>query len=132
MRAEVAYADARLDAWASWVRGSQNSWPPRTLLARIIDEGASGASQGTPVDNMPLQILQTDRAVARIEDRLRRTVKVYYLTHSSSEIKAAALHVSRATFWRLVERAQVAVQVQLIADETETSYSQAISQTLSL
>lgn len=125
MKAEVAYADGRLDAWASWVRSNQSAWPARTLLARIIDEGTSGAAQGTPVDNMPHHVLETDRAVARIEPRLKRTVKVYYLTHAASEVKAAALHVSRATFWRMVERAQVAVHVQLVAGETQTSYSQA-------
>jgi hypothetical protein len=131
VRAEIAYADSRLDAWASWVRSSQNAWPPRTLLARIIEEGASGASQGTPNSNMPHHVLQTDRAVAQIEDRLRRTVKVYYLTHASSEIKAAALHVSRATFWRLVERGQQAVYIHLNG-ETEKPYSQASSQIVSL
>jgi hypothetical protein len=131
MRPEVAYADTRLDAWASWVRGNQSAWPRRTLLARIMEEGVSGASQGAPVDNMPFHVMQTDRAVARIELRLRRTAKVYYLTHAASEVKAAQLHVSRATFWRLVERMQFAVYDQLNS-ETEMPYSQAPLQILSL
>lgn len=132
MRHEVAYADTRLDAWASWVRSNQGAWPSRTLLARIIEEGTSGAAQGAPIENMPYHVLQTDRAVARIETRLRRTVKVYYLTHASSEVKAASLHVSRATFWRLVERAQIAVHTQLLAGETENAYSGAQLQQVSL
>lgn len=125
MKASVAYADARLDAWASWVRSNHSAWPARTLLARIMEEGTSGAAQGTAVDNMPYHIVETDRAVARIEPRLRKTVKVYYLTHASSEIKAASLHVSRATFWRLVERAQIAVFHQLNG-ETESPLKLAI------
>ena len=131
MKPSVAYADARLDAWASWVRSSQSAWPSRTLLARIIEEGASGASQGAPISNMPYSVLETDRAVAQIEARLRKTLKVYYLTHASSEIKAASLHVSRATFWRLVERGQQSVYNHLNG-ETQTPYPQAASQTVYL
>jgi hypothetical protein len=124
MDARIAYVDPRLDAWASWVRGNLAAWPRRTLLARIIEEGTSGAAQGSPVENMPFVVLETDRAVARIEKRLQLVTKVYYLTHSASEVKAAQCHVSRATFWRLVERAQIAVYNQLNC-ETETPYSQA-------
>lgn len=131
MKAEVAYADTRLDAWASWVRSNQSAWPSRTLLARIMEEGTSGAAQGTPVDNMPHHVIETDRAVARIEARLRKTVKVYYLTHAASEVKAAALRVSRATFWRMVERSQIAVYIQLNG-ETENRYSGADLQQVSL
>jgi hypothetical protein len=74
--------------------------------------------------------MQTDRAVARLPERLRKALKVYYLTHASSEIKAASLCVSRATFWRLVERGQQSVFDYLNA-ETETPYSQASLQVIS-
>ena len=134
MRVEVAYADSCLDAWASWVRSSQGAWPPRTLLARIIEEGVSGAAQGITVERMPISVMQTDRAVAHLEPRLRKTTKIYYLTHASSEVKAAQLGVSRATFWRLVERAQVSVYYTLqggLERETQTEYSQASLQKVS-
>jgi hypothetical protein len=131
MRVEVAYADGRLDAWASWVRGNQGAWPPRTLLGRIIEEGASGASQGSGTESMPQAVADTDRAVARLDFELRKVTKVYYLTHASSEIKAVACRCSRATFWRRVERAQVQVYI-LLCGETETRYSQADLQAVSL
>jgi hypothetical protein len=73
--------------------------------------------------------------VARLEERLRKTAKIYYLTHAASEVKAARLGVSRATFWRLVERTQVAVyyNLQEVLDaETRTQYSQASLQEVSL
>ncbi len=124
MRHEVAYADQCLSAWASWVRSNQSAWPRRTLLGKIMDEGASGASQGMPIDNMPYQILQTDRAVAKLPDRLRKTIKVYYLTHASSEVKAAALHVTRHIFLGMVASAQSAVFYRLNSFQ-ETPYSQA-------
>ena len=128
MKPQVAYADQRLDAWASWVRGNQASWPPRTLLARIIEEGAAGAAHGSSVESMPEVVAQTDRAVARIDQELRRVIKVYYLVHAPSEIKAARCHVSRATFWRRVERGQLAIYNQL-QGETEIPYYRASLET---
>jgi len=130
MKAKVAYADQCLGAWASWVRGNQTAWPARTLLARIIEEGA-GASHNSYVETMPEMVGQTDRAVARIPGELRIVIKVYYLTHASSEIKAARCHISRATFWRRVERGQIAVFDQLDR-ETPDSYSPAYLQIVSL
>lgn len=117
MRSDVAYADTHLGVWASWVRGRHSAWPSRTLLGRVIEEGW-GASQGSAVDYLPESILRTDRAVARVESILRHVLKVYYLTHAPSEFKAAACHCSRATFWRRVERGQVAVSVLLQEGET--------------
>lgn len=131
MRAEIAYIDARLDAWASWVRGNESAWARRTLLGRIIDEGVSGAAQEASLVNMPESVGETDRAVARIARELRQVIKVYYLTHASSEIKAARCKVSRATFWRRVERGQVAVYYQLDR-ETVSPYSQASLQMVSI
>jgi predicted DNA-binding protein (UPF0251 family) len=126
MDADVAYADCRLDAWASWVRGGTNAWPARTLLARIIEQGVSGAAQGCAVDRMPVQVLQTDRIVARLQIDLKQTILIYYLTHASSEVKAAHLGVSRATFWRRVTRAQKAVY-QGLDGETQNAYHQSSS-----
>jgi predicted DNA-binding protein (UPF0251 family) len=129
--ADVAYADCRLDAWASWVRGGAHAWPTRTLLARIIEQGVAGAAQRCAFDRMPAQVLQTDRAVARLECDLKETVFIYYLMYASSEVKAAHLGVSRATFWRRVTRAQKAVY-QGLAGETGNAYSQAYLQQVAL
>lgn len=131
MDADVAYADCRLDAWASWVRGGANAWPTRTLLARIIEQGVSGAAQSCAFDRMPAQVLLTDRAVAHLDTELKQTVLVYYLMYASSEIKAAHLGVSRATFWRRVTRGQKAV-AQALAGETGNAYSQARLQQVAL
>lgn len=132
MKAKIAYADQRLDAWASWVRGNQAAWPPRTILARIIEEGLSGAAHGGPgVATMPEVVGQTDRAVARISRHLCKVIKVYYLSHASSEIKAARCRISRATFWRHVEQGQIAVYDQLQL-ETEIPYYQASLQMVSI
>ncbi len=127
MDADIAYADCRLDAWASWVRGGVSAWPTGTLLARIIEQGVSGAAQGSGFERMPVTVLQTDRAVARLDYDLSRTIKVYYLMYASSEVKAAYLGISRPTFWRWVARAQKAVY-KALAGETGNAYSQAYLQ----
>lgn len=127
MDAEVAYADVRLDAWASWVKGNRGAWPSQTLLARIIEQGVSGAAQGGGTAYMPDPVLETDRAVARIDVQLRRVLVEYYLVYSSSDVKAAKIGVSRATFWRLVTRGQKSV-ARILNGETQNQYSQAILQ----
>lgn len=136
MQNEIAYADGMLDAWASWVRQSLNAWPSQTLLGRIIKQGVSGAAQGGLIDTMPEQVARTDRAVAHIEQRLQRVTKVYYLSNAPSEVKAMRCGVSRATFWRLVPRAQLAVANELSNNyserrETPNRYSQAFLQVVS-
>lgn len=131
----MAYANDALDAWASWVRSHQGAWPARTLLARIMKEGAWGAAHGASMETMPEPVLLTDRAVARIPVDLRHVVKVYYLTYAASEMKAARCKCSRATFWRKVERAQIAVYRELsnLADRETPAYKfQAFLQTASL
>lgn len=134
MRVEIAYVDARLDAWASWVRGNENAWARRTLLGRIIDEGVSGASQEAPLVNMPESVGETDRAVARIARDLKQVIKIYYLTHAASEVKAARCHCSRRTFWRRVEQGQLAVncELELLTHGTAKSRFSAYSHVLSL
>lgn len=125
MDADIVYADCRLDAWASWVKGGMASWPSLTLLGRIIEQGANGAAQtGRSVEGMPDDILLTDRAVARLDLILRRTVKIYYLTYADSELKAKQCGCSKATFWRRVSRAQKAVYRHL-QGETLYGYAQA-------
>jgi hypothetical protein len=118
MRHELAFADDALAAWATWVRGNQGAWPARTLLGRIIDQGVSGAGQCSEVQGMPESVLQTDQAVAHVQVILQHVIKVYYLTHASSEIKAEQCQCSRATFWRRVERGQFAVYGYLLTCET--------------
>lgn len=126
MRIDVCYADQRLAAWASWVRSRLAAWPSRTLLGRIIEEGNYGAAQSRPVESLPDVVLETDRAVAHLEPLLSHVLRIYYLTHAASEVKAAACHCSRATFWRRVERGQVAVYVHLQNSET-VSYKSRIA-----
>lgn len=109
MRPEIAYADERLDAWASWVKGRVGAWPVRTLLGRIIEQGISGAAQETGGAFMPDAMLETDRAVAHLHVLERRVIVEYYLTYASSEIKAARCGISRATFWRRLERGQMSI-----------------------
>jgi DNA-directed RNA polymerase specialized sigma24 family protein len=109
MNPKIAYADERLDAWASWVKGRANAWPLRTLLGRIIEQGASGAAQETGGAYMPDSILETDRAVAHLDALERRVLTEYYLTYATTEMKARRCGVSRATFWRRLERAQMSI-----------------------
>jgi DNA-directed RNA polymerase specialized sigma24 family protein len=131
MDADVAYADGRLDAWSSWVKGRRGAWPVRTLLGRIIEQGVSGAAQETGGAFMPDSILETDRAVAHLDRLERRVICEYYLTYASSEIKAARCGISRATFWRRLQRGQMSI-FRYLKSETVLYHSQAFLRALSV
>lgn len=120
MDADVAYADCRLDAWASWVRGEfGGAWPTITQLGRLMEQGAFGASQpGAPLTGLPDHIVEVDSAVARLEELLRLVIMVYYLTYADSEVKAEQCGCSRATFWRRVTRGQKTIVGMLLRGET--------------
>lgn len=125
MDTDVAYADCALDAWASWVRGGSHAWPTATLLDRIIQQGISGAAQHSrDLENMPEEVLTTDRAVAHLHPFEKRVVFVYYLTYADSEVKAKECGCSRRTFFRRIIRAQKSVY-RLLCDGTPEAYSQA-------
>jgi predicted DNA-binding protein (UPF0251 family) len=107
MDADVAYADSALDAWASWVRDWLEAWPSISIIGKLIEQGANGASQcGRAIETMPEHILETDRVICRLDPFEKRVIFVYYLTYADSEVKAAQCGCSRTTFWRRVTRAQ--------------------------
>jgi len=81
-------------------------YPRATLLAKMIDQQCRGAAQSQPPVSMPDEIAEVDRAVAALSQLMRGVILAHYLTYAPSEVKARALHLSRAHFWRLLKRAQ--------------------------
>lgn len=102
--------DARILQWVQWTRGAvtPNGWPARTVLARVIEEGAHGSSQSgnRPEPEMPANVLEVDRIVARMHPRLRRALRAVYLSALPVEIKAKQMHLSVSTLRNRVESAR--------------------------
>ena len=112
-----SWVDGRLLEWVKWTRTNGNTlgWPPRTLLARIIEEGWHGASQPgqRPTDEIPADVMEVDQIVARMMPRLRRVLKAYYLSGLPVSVKARALRLSEKTFRVRLEAARFYVLAAL-------------------
>ena len=109
------WVDQRLDRWGKLARdGSGDEW---SVLARLMVEGATGAAQVSDwlAGHLPDDVGQTDHAVAALPWRYRRAIRLQFMTHLPTEIKARALHTSRATFFLLVNAGKVGVYMNLMA-----------------
>ena len=79
--ADLRLVDERLAAWGDWARSasSDNGWPPRTMLGKVIEEGFTGAAQGgPPPTQIPEAVAETDRAIAQLPPKYLRVVKIWY------------------------------------------------------
>lgn len=118
---DISYADACLERWARWGRAATASmgWPPLTLLARVIEQGFTGAAQVNPheadVDDI---ILMTEGAVLALTVRERRVVLRFYMRWEPPQAAALSLGMDEGTFRRLlhVARRRVADYLRGAAD----------------
>src|SRR6185312_11737607 len=88
MDSQTKLVHARLEEWGKWTRESLRGWPPRTLLARLIEEGPGAAQEGRPPVSLPPQVAVTDRAVAHLGAIDRRVIETYYLRWEPMEVMA--------------------------------------------
>ncbi len=105
-----SHIDARILQWVQWTRGPVVAigWPPRTILARVIEEGFHGASQvgDRPTPEMPADVLEVDRIVAKMHPRLARALRAVYLSGLPMEVKARQMRLSVSTLRNRVESAR--------------------------
>lgn len=108
MDPETKEVHARLTAWGRWCRDTlMGAWPERTLLARLIEEGPSGASQGgPPPTSMPELIAKTDEAVAHLGEIDRGVIRLYYLTWEPVEVLAKKNGMRLREFQNVLRRAR--------------------------
>lgn len=106
--------DAALEAWARWGRSLLQSigWPARTLMARIMDEGFTGAAQkGSRSFEMADEAMElVERAVLRLPDRERLVVIKHYTYSQPVEVSARYCHMHPATFRSYLHRARRSVR----------------------
>ena len=103
----MAYADCALDAWASWAkRNLLYPWPIRTLLGRLIDEGAGACVRAAKEDQMPEGIAAVDRAVCAAPQTVKTVLLVYYLEYADFDQKAKWLGLSRQGMKMRLENSQ--------------------------
>ena len=105
---------AALDAWAAWVGRYQEriGYGTTSVAWRLMQAKRIGiAPRGTAPDpDMPWHIASVDRAVAQLEARERKALRIYYLTYAPAEDKARRCRCSVSEFYRRLHlgRARVA------------------------
>ena len=104
----IEFADHALEAWARWTHTATDGlgWPRRTLLAKIMEEGFTGAAQGSPHVEMPDLVLFTERAVLRLVPPERKVILKHYLNWEPVEVSARRCHMSPGRFRTLLHRAR--------------------------
>lgn len=117
---ELADADAALEHWAAWAKSALKSmgWPPRTLLARIIECGVLGAAQsgsgmllvvGSMVEYDEL-CAWVEAAVMRLTLTERNVIVRAYMHFETPEASARELEMSASNFRQILYRARRSVR----------------------
>lgn len=117
---ELADADSALEHWAAWAKSALSSmgWPPRTLLARIIECGVLGAAQaGSGILLVVGSMVEYDELCAWVEAGVmrltlteRNVIVRAYMHFESPEASARELGMSDSNFRQTLYRARRSVR----------------------
>lgn len=117
---QLAYVDHRLEAWARWIKegASALGWPAVTLLARVAEQGFTGAAQRGPLPEMSEDIVRTERAVLKLKAIERKVLVKHYCHWQAVEVSARYCHMSPNRFRVILHRARQAVARELDVGST--------------
>lgn len=110
MDPETKATHIELERWGLETREALNGYPPVTLLGRLIEQGANGASQtGRPPVALSDEAARVDSCVARLCQIDQRVLRFYYqaqlsmyeLSRKMSMRERQAQNVLRRARWRL-------------------------------
>lgn len=116
MDSETKEAHIRLDQWGRETRDNLHAYPPQTLLGRLIEQGANGASQsGRPPTTLSEAAARADTCVARLCQIDQQVLRLYYQSDESLEVLARrmsmrlrqAQNVLRRARWRFMAHLSV-------------------------
>ena len=106
---ELAHVDYAIEVWARHVMGglSHLGWPKRTLLARLIDQGPTGAAHvagGAPVDSWPELVLIFERGVLRLKQIERKVLITHAFYNQPPEVSARYCCMSYGRYRTILHR----------------------------
>lgn len=112
--------------WGRYRRKNPNGWPHRSLAGTLAEEGDVGAaikchSQVVPIRDTPADILEYHNAWRLMESGPKEWLFVFHVLRGDVNDKANALGMSRATFYRRVGDAQIAIWSKMIEHESGVS-----------
>jgi DNA-directed RNA polymerase specialized sigma24 family protein len=101
------YVDYALASWAKWGRSGESlGWPPVTVLAKVAQQGFTGAAQRGPTPEMGTQIEAVESAVLRLKPIERKVVVKHYIHWEPIEVSARRCHMSPNRFRTVLNRAR--------------------------
>jgi len=108
MDTDTRIVHERLEQWGRWAKDSEaNAWPKSTLLGRVIEQGANGASQqGKPPVQIPEPVAVVDAAVSRLGAVDRGVIQTYYLRWEPIEVMARRHQMRVRQFQNVLRRAR--------------------------
>lgn len=108
MDTDTRIVHERLEQWGRWAKDSEaTAWPKATLLGRVIEQGASGASQqGKPPVQIPDAVAVIDAAVCRLGTVDRSVIQTYYLRWEPIESMARRHRMGVRHFQNVLRRAR--------------------------
>jgi hypothetical protein len=108
MDPDTLIVHARLERWGKETReGFTDGWPAVTLLGRVIEQGAGGASQpGRPVSTISESSQQVDACVARLWKRAQSCTRRYYQQWEPIEVMARKEGVGLTQFREILRRSR--------------------------
>ncbi len=81
----------------------KDGWPARSILGRLIEEGALGASAVRFMQHFPecldADALRYNNAIKRLVERDREILFVDYVVVGKSKVKAARIGIPRSTYF---------------------------------
>ncbi len=98
--------DTMLEAWARWGKSALPGWPPKTLLAKVIECGFTGAAQGAPLPEMDEAVQAVERAVLRLTEAERRVLTKHYVAWEPGIASARELGITYDSFRQILKRAR--------------------------
>jgi hypothetical protein len=116
----IDWIHARCREWGYQMRYlyiGQDGWPSRTTLARMIEEGALGASVGRFVQHHPEclgeEALQLNNAIKRLGERDREILFVIYIVREKGKITMARYSLSRTAYYDWVDEVHKRISMSL-------------------
>lgn len=118
----VKIVEVRLDAWAKWAKRNPENvgYAPVSISHRMMEDRRLGirCDRGSGKVEMPEAIAETDRAVAKLPERLKRVVFADYFEYAPREMKAKKLGMSARHMRRLLDEANTCLAKWFSDQET--------------
>lgn len=119
MDPETKAAHIRLEQWGRETRGSMGAYPPVTLLGRLIEQGANGASQqGRPPVSLSEESARADTCVAKLCQIDQKVLRCYYHSEMAMEELARKLSMRVRQAQNVLRRARWRFAAHLAVLET--------------